>query len=130
MRKKVAGKTIMVVDDDQEFLEELADFLRANSYKPVAINMVSQALEAAASVKPDLILLDLKMPSKSGFQLASEIRSLPGFSKIPIFAMSAFVKNEATAFLAIFGIDKYIKKPFCPTQLAEEIEKTLLTKEV
>jgi CheY-like chemotaxis protein len=117
------SKKILVVDDDQSFLEELTEFLCLSGYDAMAITSAFEALKIMAEVKPDLVLLDLKMPAKSGFQLASEIRSLPGFSKIPIFAMSAFAQDETLPFLSVFGINNYIKKPFPPAQLVEEIEK-------
>jgi len=125
MEKKLSGKTILVIDDDREFLEELADFLHTSGYNAVAIGNPLDGVKVAVKIKPDLILLDLKMPVKSGFELANDIRGLPEFSAVPIIAMSAFVKDESASFLSICGIDKYIKKPFRPAQLVEDIEKIL-----
>ena len=118
-------KKILVVDDDKSFLEELVEFLSSSGYKILAAGSASEALKTVATVKPDLVLLDLKMPAKSGFQLAGEIRGMPGFSKVPIFAMSAFAQDETLPFLSVFGINNYIKKPFSPMLLVERIEKML-----
>ena len=125
MKSKVLSKTILVVDDDREFLEELADFLHTSGYNAVAISDPLEGVKAVVQIKPDLILLDLKMPAKSGFELANDIRGLPEFSAVPIIAMSAFVRDESASFLSICGINKYIKKPFHPAQLVEDIEKIL-----
>jgi len=125
MKKKIKSNKILVVDDDQEFLEELTEFLSSSGYTVVAINNPLVALAALVKVKPDVVLLDLKMPAKSGFQLAAEIRALPDFFDVPIVTMSAFVKDESTAFLSICGINKYIKKPFSPAQLVSDIEAVL-----
>ena len=119
------AKKILVVDDDKSFLEELTDFLSSSGYEVVAFNSAFGALSAVDTLQPDLVLLDLKMPAKSGFQLAGEIRGLPGFSKVPIFAMSAFAQDETLPFLSVFGITNYIKKPFSPLLLVEKIEKML-----
>ena len=117
------SKKILVVDDDQRFLEELTEFLCLSGYDAMAISSAFEALKTMIEVKPDLVLLDLKMPAKSGFQLAGEIRAIPEYSKVPIFAMSAFVQEETAPFLSLCGINKYIKKPFSPARLVEEIEK-------
>lgn len=116
-------KKILVVDDDKSFLEELTEFLCLCGYDAMAMNSAFEALKTLVEVRPDLVLLDLKMPAKSGFQLAGEIRAIPEFSKVPILAMSAFVQEETAPFLSVCGINKYIKKPFSPARLVEEIEK-------
>ena len=68
------GKKVMLIDDNKEFLEELQELLTLSGYEPLAFTDPVSALEAAPGIKPQIILLDLMMPGKNGFQLASEIR--------------------------------------------------------
>ncbi len=118
----MANKKVMIVDDDAEFLEELNETMSASGYEMISVNDSTTAVDIASRVKPDLIILDLKMPGKSGFQLAEEIRRLPELEKIPIIAMSAFFKEEYAFLLSIFGIKKCLKKPFNPLDVITAVE--------
>ncbi len=118
----MANKKVMIVDDDTEFLEELNETMSASGYEMISVNDSTTVVDIASRVKPDLIILDLKMPGKSGFQLAEEIRRLPELEKIPIIAMSAFFKEEYAFLLSIFGIKKCLKKPFNPLDVITAVE--------
>ena len=118
----MANKKVMIVDDDAEFLEELNETMSASGYEMIPVNDSTTVVDIASRVKPDLIILDLKMPGKSGFQLAEEIRRLPELEKIPIIAMSAFFKEEYAFLLGIFGIKKCLKKPFNPLDVITAVE--------
>ena len=122
------NKKIMVVDDDKEFLEELRETLTLSGYDLIAVNDATLVLDLASSIKPDAILLDLKMPQMSGFQVADELRHLSEVSHIPVIAMSAFLKDEYAALLNICGIKKCLKKPFHPLDVIAQIEEVLAQK--
>ena len=119
------NKKIMVVDDDKEFLEELRETLALSGYDLLAVNDATRVLDTAISEKPDVILLDLKMPQKSGFQVADELRHLSEVSHIPIIAMSAYLKDEYASLLNICGIKRCLSKPFYPLDVIAEIEEVL-----
>jgi len=122
-------KKIMVVDDDKEFLEELGEMLELSGYDLVAANDAGSAIEVAKEAKPVVILLDLKMPKKSGFQLASELKYFAELERIPIIAMSAFYKDDYKPLLNICGIRKCLTKPFRPLDVIAEIEEALAENE-
>ncbi len=119
------NKKIMVVDDDKEFLEELKETLALSGYDLFAVNDAALVLGLASSIKPDVILLDLKMPKMSGFQVADELKHLSEVAHIPIIAMSAFLKDDYAAMLNICGIKRCLKKPFHPLDIIAQIEKAL-----
>jgi CheY-like chemotaxis protein len=121
-------KTILVVDDDRDFLEELEETLRLSGYDIVAVNEALVAVETARVSKPLVVLLDLKMPGKSGFQIADEIKRLPGFQDVPIIAMTAYFKDGPNPLLDICGFDRYLEKPFYPLDVIACIENVLKEK--
>lgn len=123
------NKRVMIVDDDKEFLEELNETLALSGYDMVAVNDAVSALEVANKTKPDIIILDLKMPGQSGFQVADELKRLSGLSHIPVIAMTAFFKEESSLLMNMHGIKKCLKKPFNPLDIIAEIEKTLAENE-
>ena len=118
-------KRLMIIDDDKEFLEELNETLSLSGYDLVAVNDANQALKIALETRPAVILTDLKMPRKSGFQLAEEFKRRSELREIPIMAMSAFYKDGDFPLMKIYGIETCLNKPFTPEALICEIEKVL-----
>lgn len=119
------NKKIMIVDDDKEFLEELKETLALSGYDMLAVEDPARVLETARLEKPEVILLDLKMPQKSGFQVADELRHFSELSNIPIIAMSAYLKDDYVSLLNMCGIKRCLKKPFYPLDVIAEIENAL-----
>lgn len=117
---------VMIVDDDREFLGELKEMLTLSGYEPIAINNPALVLQKAAKIKPAIILLDLKMPEKSGFQVADELRHYSELQNIPIIAMTAFFKDDYAGIMNICGIKKCLKKPFNPLDVIASIEEELI----
>jgi len=119
----------MIVEDDKESLEELQEILVSVGYDVKAIDDPASALEAANTTKPDCILLDLKMPKKSGFQVADELKHFSKVGRIPIIAMTAFfTETEHSLLLKMCGIRKCLRKPLDPIEVIEQIEIALSEK--
>lgn len=121
MRKK-----IMVVDDNKEFLEELTELLTLSDYDTEVFTSGMSALKEADKVKPDLILLDLKMNGKSGFQVAEELKEIPGVASVPIIAMTGYyTEKEHAMLMKVCGIKACLTKPFNPLDVITKIEELL-----
>ncbi|MFA5388209.1 MAG: response regulator [Candidatus Omnitrophota bacterium] len=123
-----AGK-IMIIDDDKEFLDELRDTLEMSGYDMVAVNDPFLAPDIADRESPDVIVLDLKMPGKNGFQLADELRHMPSLMQVPVIAMTGCFKEEYAPLIKMCDIRKCLKKPFNPLDIITEIELVLDNKE-
>ena len=82
-------------------------------------------IEVARRVKPKLILMDIKMPGKSGLEVAHEIQYLEDLSDIPIVIMSGVVREDRIPFMEVCGIKKYLRKPLNPLDIIWEIEDAL-----
>ena len=124
----MTNKKVMIVDDDKEFLDELNEILSLSGYEMVSANDPAKALDVAAKERPDAIVVDLKMPKKTGFQLADELRYLSGLDDIPIIAMTGYFKDSYTPLLNICRIKKCLRKPFNPLDIIAEIEDVLSIK--
>ena len=84
---------VMIVDSNEKFLGALEKTLTFSGYNTIATQDPYAALDIAAREKPHAILLGLKMPGKSGFQLAHELKSSLELQHIPIIAMTGFFKD-------------------------------------
>src|SRR5580658_835242 len=117
---------IMIVDDNVELLEELENLLKLGGYDVIAISDGTQVLESALKKLPDLILLDLKMSPKSGFQIADEARNSLFLKDVPVIAMTGFfTEKQHFLMMKLCGIKTSILKPFRPLNLITKIEFAL-----
>ena len=112
----------MIIDDDRELLSELEETLGASGYDITVIDNTELVLNKALQNQPDVILMDLKMPGKSGFELADEISRMSTLEKVPVIAMSAFFREDFKSLMNLCGIKKCLKKPFTVTAAIAAIE--------
>jgi len=117
---------IFVVDDNIELLEELENLLKLGGYEVTAICDGTQVFEVALKNKPDLVLLDLKMAPKTGFQIADEMKNSLLLKDVPVVAMTGFfTEKEHILMMKLCGIRTAILKPFMPLNLISKIEFVL-----
>jgi DNA-binding response OmpR family regulator len=113
---------IAIIDEDRKILGELEEVLTMSGYAPLVVNDTYLAVDTIVQMKPDVILLGLKMPRKNGFELAGEINRVFETKRIPIVAMSDVFKDEFRFLLNLCGIDRFLKKPFQPLDVIWAIE--------
>ena len=118
-------KKVMIIDDNKEFTDELKEALTLSGYDVTAANDPTNAAGIAEKINPDVILLDLKMPKKSGIHLAYELRQIDKLANVPIIAISAFYKEGIFPIMKVHGITSYLSKPLDPNKVVAEIEKNL-----
>ena len=103
---------ILVVDDDPEIVTMLSTRLGKRGYKISTANDGHQAIELAKKELPDVVLLDVMMPGKSGWEVARALKQDPTTHAVKIVMVSAIgaKTNEITA--PIYGADAHVDKPF------------------
>jgi DNA-binding response OmpR family regulator len=116
-------KKVMIIDDDREFLEELNDILHLSGYDTYPTNDALQACVSASDYKPDIIIMDFRMPGKTGFDVARDLRAMPDFKATPIIGMTAFVGEDYEDRMRQCAISTYLRKPFNPLEIISVIEK-------
>ena len=104
--------SILVVDDDPEIVTMLSTRLGKRGYKISTAEDGHRALEVAKRERPDLVLLDVMMPGKSGWEVARALKQDPVTQDVKIVMVSAIGEktNEITA--PIYGADAHVDKPF------------------
>ena len=119
------SKKILVVDNDKDFLKELEEVLMFSGYQVIAMDNSSAVAGIVDKVSVDLVLMDLQMPGKTGFELAYELRDLPRFYDVPIIAMTGFYREEYEPLLKACGISYCLQKPFHPLDVIAKVEGIL-----
>ncbi len=114
--------SILVVDDDPEIVSLLSTRLGRRGYKISTASDGVKAIEIAKKELPDLVLLDVMMPGKSGWEVARALKQDPVTQNVKIMMVSAIGEktNELTA--PIYGADAHIDKPF----EFEKLEKMII----
>lgn len=117
---------ILVVDDDPEIVTMLSTRLSKRGYKVSTAEDGNKALELAKREKPDIVLLDVMMPGKSGWEVARALKHDPVTQHVKIVMVSAIGEktNEITA--PIYGADAHIDKPFEFEKLEKVISSLLV----
>jgi two-component system, OmpR family, KDP operon response regulator KdpE len=113
---------ILVVDDKPRYLRLIEVNLKASGYEVITTDNGASAVELAATATPDLILLDIMLPRKDGYQACREIRA---FSTVPIIMLTALGQTNDVVKGLNAGADDYICKPFSAQELLARIRARL-----
>ena len=118
-------KRVLVVDDDPEIVTMLSTRLGKRGYKVSTASDGTKALEMAKEDRPDVVLLDVMMPGKSGWEVARALKQDPATQGVKIVMVSAIGEktNEITA--PIYGADAHVDKPFEFEHLEKVISRLL-----
>lgn len=122
-----AGKNILIVDDDSSIRRMLGDFVSIQGYSHRDAASAEEALACLAGAPPDLILLDISMPGRSGLELLEDIRQGLGIRQVPIILVSALQDSRTVIQGLRLGANDYITKPFDPAVLLARMENQLET---
>ncbi len=122
-------KKIFVVDDQEEVLSMLKDFLASKGYEVIGSKDPKQLVKLIKNFHPDLILLDLLMPDLDGFEICRILNSDPDAQTIPIIIMSGLSDLVDIKRAYKLGVVGYLIKPFDMKLVLAEIEKAIANKE-
>jgi DNA-binding response OmpR family regulator len=117
--------TILIADDDPEILTMLGIRLSKKGYQVLEAVDGNQTLHLARKHHPDLVLLDVMMPGKNGWEVAKELRGDDQFSNVGIVMLTAIGEkvNEMTS--PLYGADEYIDKPFDFADLEARVRRVV-----
>jgi DNA-binding response OmpR family regulator len=117
-----AAKTVLLVDDDQEILHGMRALLENKGYRVMTASDGNAGLIVAEREQPDLVVVDMMMPKKSGFLVLEKLKS----RKKPSPKVIMITANEGgrhRAYAEMLGVDDYIRKPFAMDRLLESVRK-------
>ena len=116
---------ILVVDDDRRVRELLEVALSAHGFTVITAADGDEAVKRAMSERPDLVVLDVRLPKRSGLDVCEILRSDPEDPTVPIVLVSAAAETDARLQAFTRGADDYLAKPFSPKELIARIKRLL-----
>ncbi|HEU0251446.1 MAG TPA: response regulator [Pyrinomonadaceae bacterium] len=116
-------RTALVVDDVADVTEMLAVVLSHAGYSVVTAASAPAALKAARERQFDVIISDIGMPEMNGYQLAREVRTLPGYENVPMVAVTGYSMFDDKERSTKAGFNAHMTKPIDPRALLDLIEQ-------
>ncbi len=117
-------KRILLVDDDAEIIESLRLALEANDYEVLVARDGNQGLALIEREAPDLVILDMMMPKRSGFLVLERLKRM-GEKKQRIIMITANEGARHKAYAEMLGVDDYVRKPFPMDRLIQSVNRLL-----
>jgi len=117
------SKRILVVEDQEDDRQIIRDMLAGTGYAITEAEDGEQALAAVARERPDLILMEIQLPSMDGYEAMRRIRTDPALLSIPIIAVTSYAPNEEEQKARAAGCDDFVPKPYSPRLLLAKIRQ-------
>ena len=121
---KKTGKRILLVDDDYEIIESMRIALESRGHTILIARDGNQGLAMAEREDPDLVILDMMMPKRSGFLVLEKLR-LTHPKKMKVIMITANEGSRHKAYAEMLDVNDYLRKPFAMDRLLESVERQL-----
>lgn len=119
-----ADKRILLVDDDAEIIESMRTVLESKGYTVLIARDGNQGVALAEKELPDLVVLDMMMPKRSGFLVLERLRRSQQ-TPLRIIMVTANEGSRHKAYAEMLGVDDYIRKPFAMDRLLDSVGRLL-----
>ena len=117
----MAAKTILIIDDDRDLVQGLRLVIEGRGYRVVTAFDGVAGLNVAEGERPNLVLVDMMMPKKSGFLVLEAIKAKEDAPKM--IMMTANEGSRHRAYAEVLGVDDYLRKPFAMDKLLASIDQ-------
>lgn len=118
---------ILIVDDDIEIIESVRYALEGEGYEVVIARDGNQGLALAEKENPDLMILDMMMPKRSGFLVLEKLRRVSD-KTLPVIMITGNEGSRHKAYAELLGVSDYIRKPFPMDRLLKAVRDLLASK--
>jgi DNA-binding response OmpR family regulator len=119
------AKRILIVDDEPNIVISLEFLMKKEGFEVAVANDGDEALAMVASFNPDMLLLDVMMPKKSGFEVCEALRADSQRAGLKIVMLTAKGRDTEMAKGLAIGADAYVTKPFSTKELVDKVKEML-----
>jgi DNA-binding response OmpR family regulator len=118
-------KHVLIADDEPNIVISLEFLMKREGHRVSIARDGDAALQAIRAERPDLVLLDVMMPGKSGFDVCQAVRADESLASVKILMLSAKGRETDVAKGTALGADAYMTKPFSTRELADKVRSML-----
>lgn len=116
-------KRILLVDDDDSIIESMRVVLESKGYEILIAHDGTEGLEKAEGANPDLLVLDMMMPRRSGFMVLDKLKQ--SRRRLPVIMITANEGTRHQRYARLLGVSEYMQKPFTMDKLVKAVETQL-----
>ena len=119
------NKKVLIADDEQNIVISLEFLMKREGFEVLVANDGDEAIQRIRAERPDLVLLDVMMPKKSGFEVCQEVKADPALAAVRILMLTAKGRDTEVAKGLALGADAYMTKPFSTRELVDKVRSLL-----
>ena len=119
------AKRILIADDEPNIVVSLEFLMKREGFDVIVAGDGEAALASMAAAPPDLVLLDIMLPKKNGFEVCQDIRADPQWQAVKVVMLTAKGRDTEVAKGLALGADAYVTKPFSTKDLVAQVRRLL-----
>lgn len=116
---------ILIAEDERDIRDLVGFTLRFAGHEVVAVSNGEEAVQAAREEKPDMVLMDVRMPRMTGYEACEKMKADPQLKDIPVVFLSAKGQDAEIRTGMEMGAEEYLLKPFAPIDLTRRVDEIL-----
>ncbi|MBI4290932.1 MAG: response regulator [Betaproteobacteria bacterium] len=118
-------RVVLLVEDDPNIASLVEFRLKREGFDVVHVLDGEQALEAFGKAPADLVIMDVMLPYRTGYELLAELRQQPGWTDVPVIMLTSRDREEDVTHGLALGANDYLAKPFRPAELVARVQRLL-----
>mgnify|MGYP001627785475 FL=1 len=120
------GKRVLVIEDEPNISEAINFFLSRDGWDVFTHSNGHDALDVVARRAPDLLILDVMLPGKSGYEILRELRDCPDWKNLPVLILTARGQAKDREMARAAGASRFMTKPFSNTEILEAVRELVI----
>ncbi len=116
-------RTVVLVEDEVNIAEAIRFLLSKEGWRVQTLANGGSAVEVIRQVQPDLVVLDVMLPDRSGFEILGDLRADPNFSKLPILMLTARGQARDRELAEKAGVSRFMTKPFSNSEMLDAVRE-------
>ena len=117
------GKHVLLIEDEPNIIEAISFILRQDGWKVTSHSNGAGASEAIAQSDPDLLILDVMLPGRSGFEILQDVRAEAGTRDLPVLMLTAKGQTKDREAAESLGASRFMTKPFSNQDMLETVRE-------
>ncbi|ETX14107.1 chemotaxis protein CheY [Roseivivax halodurans JCM 10272] len=115
------GREILLIEDEPNIIEAISFILSRDGWRVRTHSNGVDAAEKVRSLRPDVVILDVMLPGRSGYDILRELRSSPEFRDLPIMMLTARGQTRDREMAEQSGVSRFMTKPFSNSEMLEAV---------
>ncbi|GHE06283.1 chemotaxis protein CheY [Defluviimonas sp. 20V17] len=120
------GKHVLLIEDEPNIIEAIRFILTRDGWRVSAHSDGADAMAAIRGARPDVVVLDVMLPGRSGFEVLQELRADPGMAALPVLMLTAKGQDRDREQAARLGATRFMTKPFANTEILDAVRSLAL----